>query len=219
LISQSPACSPAALAGFTVYPLQSHFDVFRLPPHFRFSSAKVFDRVPPEMARPGSKTSLNNSTANLGLEARLSPATANFYFGISPFDFHSADFIHHLAPHGMAGFVFANGSMSSNQPGEGTIRQALIEVDLVDCMVALPGQLFYSTQISICLWFLSKNKSRRAIEHGKHLSECFLDRNRETLFVDARRMGTLLDSRRHFPGRRAGSIIFGTDKEQIYLDN
>ncbi len=68
-------------------------------------------------------------------------------------------FIHHLAPHGMAGFVLANGSMSSNQSGEGTIRQALIEADLVDCMVALPGQLFYSTQIPVCLWFLAKNKT------------------------------------------------------------
>ena len=68
-------------------------------------------------------------------------------------------FIHHLAPHGMAGFVLANGSMSSNQSGEGDIRRALIEADLVDCMVALPGQLFYSTQIPVCLWFLSKSKA------------------------------------------------------------
>ncbi|MCB1932820.1 MAG: SAM-dependent DNA methyltransferase, partial [Candidatus Accumulibacter sp.] len=63
-------------------------------------------------------------------------------------------FIHHLAPAGTAGFVLANGSMSSNQSGEGDIRRALIEADLVDCMVALPGQLFYSTQIPVCLWFL-----------------------------------------------------------------
>ena len=56
-------------------------------------------------------------------------------------------FIHHLAPKGTAGFVLANGSMSSNQSGEGDIRKALIEADLVDCMVALPGQLFYSTPI------------------------------------------------------------------------
>jgi type I restriction enzyme M protein len=68
-------------------------------------------------------------------------------------------FIHHLAPAGMAGFVLANGSMSSNQSGEGDIRRALIEADLVDCMVALPGQLFYSTQIPVCLWFLAKNKT------------------------------------------------------------
>ena len=67
-------------------------------------------------------------------------------------------FIHHLAPTGLAGFVLANGSMSSNQSGEGEIRKAIIEADLVDCMVALPGQLFYSTQIPVCLWFLARNK-------------------------------------------------------------
>jgi len=61
-------------------------------------------------------------------------------------------FIHHLAPRGMAGLVLANGSMSSDRSGEGDIRRALIEADLVDCMVALPGQLFYSTQIPVCLW-------------------------------------------------------------------
>jgi len=59
----------------------------------------------------------------------------------------------------MAGFVLANGSMSSNQSGERDIRKALIEADLVDCMVALPGQLFYGTQIPVCLWFLTKSKS------------------------------------------------------------
>jgi len=66
--------------------------------------------------------------------------------------------VHHLAPAGVAGFVLANGSMSSNQSGEGEIRKALIEADLVDCMVALPGQLFYSTQIPACLWFLARDK-------------------------------------------------------------
>ena len=71
-------------------------------------------------------------------------------------------FIYHLAPTGMAGFVLANGSMSSNQSGEGEIRRAIIEADLVDCMVALPGQLFYSTQIPVCLWFLTKNKAAGA---------------------------------------------------------
>ncbi len=84
----------------------------------------------------------------------------------------------------MAGFVLANGSMSSNQSGEGEIRQALIEADLVDCMVALPGQLFYSTQIPVCLWFLAKNKTADA-KRG------FRDRRKgETLFIDARKMGT-----------------------------
>jgi type I restriction enzyme M protein len=92
-------------------------------------------------------------------------------------------FIHHLAPQGMAGFVLANGSMSSNQSGEGDIRRALIEADLVDCMVALPGQLFYSTQIPVCLWFLTKNKN-----DGKRR-----DRRKQTLFIDARKLGTLID--------------------------
>lgn len=70
--------------------------------------------------------------------------------------------IHHLAPTGMVGFVLANGSMSSNQSGEGEIRKNLIEADLVDCMIALPGQLFYSTQIPACLWFLARDKSGTA---------------------------------------------------------
>jgi type I restriction enzyme M protein len=92
-------------------------------------------------------------------------------------------FIHHLAPTGLAGFVLANGSMSSNQSGEGEIRKAIVEADLVDCMVALPGQLFYSTQIPVCLWFLARNK-----HNGR-----FRDRRGETLFIDARRMGSMVD--------------------------
>jgi type I restriction enzyme M protein len=76
--------------------------------------------------------------------------------------------------------------MSSNQSGEGDIRRALIEADLVDCMVALPGQLFYSTQIEVCLWFLAKNKSADA-KRG------FRDRRKQTLFIDARKLGTLID--------------------------
>jgi type I restriction enzyme M protein len=92
-------------------------------------------------------------------------------------------FIYHLAPSGLAGFVLANGSMSSNQSGEGEIRKNIIEADLVDCMVALPGQLFYSTQIPVCLWFLARSK-----KNGR-----FRDRRGETLFIDARKMGMLLD--------------------------
>lgn len=92
-------------------------------------------------------------------------------------------FLHHLAPNGIAGFVLANGSMSSNQSGEGEIRKAIIEADLVDCMVALPGQLFYSTQIPVCLWFLARNRK------NTH----FRDRRGETLFIDARKMGTMID--------------------------
>jgi len=95
-------------------------------------------------------------------------------------------FIHHLAPSGYAGFVLANGSMSSNQSGEGEIRRAMIEADLVDCMVAMPGQLFYSTQIPVCLWFLAKSK-------GSDSKRGFRDRRGHTLFIDARKMGTLID--------------------------
>ncbi len=92
-------------------------------------------------------------------------------------------FISHLAPTGIAGFVLANGSMSTNQSGEGEIRRAIIEADLVDAMVALPGQLFYSTQIPVCLWFLARDR-----RNGR-----FRDRRGETLFIDARKMGTLVD--------------------------
>jgi type I restriction enzyme M protein len=93
-------------------------------------------------------------------------------------------FIYHLAPTGRAGFVLANGSMSSNQSGEGEIRKAIVEADLVDCMVALPGQLFYSTQIPVCLWFLVRSKDGR---NGLRR------RSGETLFIDARKLGTMSD--------------------------
>jgi type I restriction enzyme M protein len=91
--------------------------------------------------------------------------------------------VHHLAPGGVAGFVLANGSMSSNQSGEGEIRKHLIEADLVDCMVALPGQLFYSTQIPACLWFLARDR-----KNGK-----FHDRRGQVLFIDARKLGRMVD--------------------------
>lgn len=91
--------------------------------------------------------------------------------------------VHHLAPRGLAGFVLANGSMSSNQSGEGEIRKNIIEADLVDCMVALPGQLFYSTQIPACLWFLGRDKKNHR----------FRDRRGEVLFIDARKLGRMVD--------------------------
>jgi type I restriction enzyme M protein len=92
-------------------------------------------------------------------------------------------FIHHLAPTGMTGFVLANGSMSTTTLAELEIRKNIIEADLVDCMVALPGQLFYSTQIPVCLWFVTRNKN-----NGK-----FRDRRGQTLFIDARKLGSLVD--------------------------
>lgn len=81
--------------------------------------------------------------------------------------------------------------MSSNQSGEGDIRKAMVEADAVDCMVALPGQLFYSTQIPACLWFLARDKS-----NGKRGNETLRDRRGEVLFIDARNMGTLVDRTR-----------------------
>ena len=91
--------------------------------------------------------------------------------------------VHHLAPAGVAGFVLANGSMSSNQSGEGEIRKNLIEADLVDCMVAMPGQLFYSTQIPACLWFLARDR-----KNGK-----FRNRRGQVLFIDTRKLGRMVD--------------------------
>ena len=92
-------------------------------------------------------------------------------------------FLYHLAPRGIAGFVLANGSMSSNQAGEGEIRKSIIEAGLVDCIIALPGQLFRSTQIPACLWFL-----RRGRDGGERIDE--------TLFIDARKLGHMLDRTR-----------------------
>lgn len=91
--------------------------------------------------------------------------------------------LHHLAPRGTAGVVLANGSMSSQQSGEGDIRKAMIEADVVDCMVALPGQLFFSTQIPACLWILARDKSANGHR----------DRRGEVLFIDARKLGFMAD--------------------------
>ena len=91
--------------------------------------------------------------------------------------------VHHLAPSGVAGFVLSNGSLSTNYAGEGSIRQALVDSDLLDCIVALPSQLFYSTQISVCLWFLARNKNDGRLP----------DRRGQTLFIDGRSMGIMVD--------------------------
>ncbi len=101
--------------------------------------------------------------------------------------------IHHLAPTGVAGFVLANGSMSSNQSGEGEIRKNIVEADLVDCMVALPGQLFYSTQIPACLWFLARDKSTLPSPVGRGAGGEGRDRRGEILFIDARKLGRMVD--------------------------
>ncbi|HAM38456.1 MAG: N-6 DNA methylase [Elusimicrobia bacterium RIFOXYD2_FULL_34_15] len=95
-------------------------------------------------------------------------------------------FIHHLSPTGIAGFVLANGSMSSNQSNEGEIRKNIIEADLIDCMVSLPTQLFYNVMIPACLWFTARDKKNHK----------FKDRRGKVLFIDARKMGIMID-RRH----------------------
>ena len=89
--------------------------------------------------------------------------------------------VFHLAPRGVAGFVLANGSLSSSTGGEGTIRRALVDGDLVDCIVSLPGQLFYTTPIPVCLWFLARSKNDGVRR----------DREGETLFIDARKLGRM----------------------------
>ena len=99
-------------------------------------------------------------------------------------------FIHHLAvPNGrgggVAGFVKAHGSLSTNSGGEGEIRRKIVEADLVDCVVAMPAQLFYTTGIPVCLWFLTRDKSGKNLKHGGR------DRRGETLFIDARKLGTM----------------------------
>ena len=99
-------------------------------------------------------------------------------------------FVHHLAPPnghggGVAGFVMANGSLSSGSGGEGKIRQRIVEADQVDCIVALPAQLFLTTGIPACLWFLTRDKTGKNLKHGGR------DRTGETLFIDARKLGTM----------------------------
>lgn len=93
--------------------------------------------------------------------------------------------LHHLAPNGTAGVVLANGSLSSNQSGEGEIRRNLIAADKVDCIVAMPGQLFYTTQIPVSLWFLANNKQNGKGQEGRTLR----DRSGQVLFIDARELG------------------------------
>jgi len=127
--------------------------------------------------RPTTRRLAIMNLALRGIEADFGPENAD-------------TFRRDLHPDLRADYVLANGSMSSNQSGEGDIRQKLIEADLVDCMVALPGQLFYSTQISVCLWFLAKNKKGGA---GSQSRPSQRKRQGETLFIDARKLGILID--------------------------
>ena len=105
---------------------------------------------------------------------------------------------HHLSPNGTAGVVLANGSMSTATSGEGDIRRALVDADAVDCMIALPGQLFYSTQIPACLWFLTRNKN--PVQDRR-------DRRGEVLFIDARKLGHMVDrTRKEFSDKEIARV-------------
>ena len=116
---------------------------------------------------------------------------ARWKFGVPPVgnaNYAWLQHIHkHLAPNGAAGVVLANGAMSSAQSGEGDIRRNMVEGDAVDCMIALPGQLFYSTQIPACLWFLTRSKKP---------GNGWRDRRGEILFIDARKLGHMVDRTR-----------------------
>lgn len=109
-------------------------------------------------------------------------------------------FMYHLAPNGQAGFVLAKGSLTSKTSGEGEIRKALIENDLIDCIVNLPAKLFLNTQIPASLWFMSRNRT-----NGK-----FRDRSKEILFIDARNMGHLINRRTRELSKEDIDTISGT---------
>lgn len=101
-------------------------------------------------------------------------------------------YLHHLTPTGTAATVMPNGSLSSTDSGEGDTRRKMIEDDVVDCIVAMPSQLFYGVQIPVCLWFLTKDKTARKVKSERPQR----DRRRETLFIDARNLGHM-DDRTH----------------------
>lgn len=142
---------------------------------------------------PGLKADfvLANPPFNMEWNAKALAKDKRWAYGLPPAKNANYAWLQHiiskLATNGRAGVVLANGSMSSNQSGEGAIREAMLKGDIVECMVALPGQLFTNTQIPACLWFLSKNKA-----DGKNGKQ---DRRGQVLFIDARKLGTIQVSR------------------------
>ncbi len=149
-----------------------HADTFHHDLHKDLKADFILANPPFNMSDWGGANLRNDGRWKFGV-----PPTGNANFAWI------SHFIHHLAPAGLAGFVMANGSMSSNTSGEGEIRKNIVETDLVDCMVAMPGQLFYSTQIPVCLWFIARDK-----KNGR-----FRDRRNQILFIDARKMGKMVD--------------------------
>ena len=149
-----------------------HADTFRNDLHKDLKADFVLANPPFNMSDWGGENLKDDVRWKFGVPP---PGNANFAW--------VEHMIHHLAPNGIAGFVLANGSMSSNQSGEGEIRKTIVEADLVDCMIALPPQLFYGTQIPACLWFLTRNK-----KNGR-----FQNHQEKTLFIDARKLGSMMD--------------------------
>lgn len=129
---------------------------------------------------------LANPPFNMEWEAGKLAEDQRWSYGVPPAKNANFAWLQHMASKlsdgGRAGIVLANGSMSSNQSGEGDIRAAIIKADLIECMVALPGQLFTNTQIPACLWFLSKNKKAGKMGRQNRSGQC--------LFIDARKLGS-----------------------------
>lgn len=150
-------------------------DSFHDDQHPGLKADFVLANPPFNMSDWGQESVVNDSRWTLG-----TPPSGNANFAWVQ------HFLYHLAPHGMAGFVLANGSLSSQQSGEGEIRRNLIEQGLVDCIVSLPGQLFSTTQIPVCLWFLARDKS-----NGLLKDRTLRDRRGHTLFIDARALGRM----------------------------
>lgn len=149
-----------------------HADAFRNDLHKDLRADFVLANPPFNMSDWGGENLKDDVRWKYGVPP---PGNANFAW--------VQHMVHHLAPAGIAGFVLANGSMTANTIGEGEIRKNIVEADLVDCMISLPGQLFYGSPISVCLWFLTKSKKSTNIQ----------DHQGKTLFIDARKLGALVD--------------------------
>lgn len=161
-----------ALRGIEANLGPSHADTFHNDLHKDLKADFILANPPFNMSDWGGERLTNDVRWKYG-----APPAGNANFGWVQ------HMIHHLAPKGVAAFVLANGSMSSNQSGEGEIRRKIVEADLVDCMISLPGQLFYGSQIPVCLWFIARDKG-----NGR-----FRDRRGQTLFIDARMLGHMAD--------------------------
>lgn len=172
-----------ALRGISANLGAAHGDTFSHDMHRELKADYILANPPFNMSDWGADRIASDPRWSFGVPP---PGNANFAW--------IQHFVHHLGPRGVAAFVLANGAVSSQQASEARIRRAIVEADLVDAMVALPPQLFYTTAIPACLWFLRRDRHRTA-------------RSGHTLFIDARRMGRLIDRRhRELDGGEIDSI-------------